>query len=70
LGLSALRLAEVTLVIFSQFTVLITDGSDSRKPSISRQQSRGIYESVGNAVSCLLDEIYQPFSLELYKVMA
>jgi len=70
LGLTALRLAEVTPVIFSQFTILMPDGSDSRKHCISRQQSRGTYDSVGNAASYLLDEIHQHFSLELFKIMA
>jgi hypothetical protein len=42
------------------------DGSDSGKHFIIRQQSRGTYESVGNAASYLLDEIYQPVSQELF----
>lgn len=70
LGLSALRLAEVSLVLYSQFTVLMPDDSDFRSRSLSRQQSRGTYESVGNAASYLLDEIFQPVSQELFIFMA
>jgi len=65
LGLSAVRLAEVTFVLLSQ-----PDDSDFRKRSLSRQQSRGTYESVGNAASYLLDEIFQPVSQELFIFMA